>query len=68
VVEEGLDRYITCNTEVKEAIWKEDISKWELRVAKLDGDGQSIKMWKEECDYFVNTTGFLKYISRIREL
>lgn len=58
VNEEGLDKYITFRSEVKKAAWNDLTSKWELKIAKSDERG-IIKEWDEECDYFVNTTGFL---------
>lgn len=60
VEEEGLGKYMTFLTEVKEAKWNDTSSKWELKMAQCDEKGNVVKEWAEDCDYFVNTTGVLK--------
>lgn len=60
VVEEELDRFITFRTEIKGAVWDEKNSKWEISLQTTDDEGVVKKEWKEECDFFVNSTGPLK--------
>lgn len=55
-VDEGLMDYIQLNTEVKKASWNDDTATWTLVLAKTDGS----KQWEEECNIFLNGTGFLK--------
>ena len=55
-VDEGLMKYIQLSTEVKKALWDDKKSKWILVLAKTDGS----KQWEEDCDVFLNGTGFLK--------
>ncbi|RTE75112.1 hypothetical protein BHE90_010446 [Fusarium euwallaceae] len=55
VLDEGLDRFIQLNTEVKKAIWDEKKSVWTVVLASTDGS----KQWEEECNVFLNGTGFV---------
>jgi cation diffusion facilitator CzcD-associated flavoprotein CzcO len=55
-VDEGLLDYIQLSTEVKKASWNDEKGKWALVLAKTDGS----KQWEEECNVFLNGTGFLK--------
>ena len=45
VLDEGLDRFIQLNTEVKKATWDEKKSVWTVVLASTD----SSKQWEEEC-------------------
>lgn len=56
VMDEGLDKYIRLNSRVSKATWDETKSRWILVISKMDGSGQ----WEEECDIFLNGTGFVK--------
>lgn len=54
VLDEGLDRFIQLQTKIIKASWDDTKSKWILVVAN------ATKQWEEECDVFLNGTGFLK--------
>jgi cation diffusion facilitator CzcD-associated flavoprotein CzcO len=56
VMDEGLMKYIQLETEIKRAVWNDERSKWVLLVERTDGSAQ----WEEECDVFLNGTGFVK--------
>jgi cation diffusion facilitator CzcD-associated flavoprotein CzcO len=58
VEDEGLMKYITLSTEVKKAVWDEKKSKWVLSLSGTGDEGKK-KEWDEECDLFLNGTGFL---------
>lgn len=56
VLDEGLDRFIQLQTKVVKATWDENKGKWRLVLIRTDGSQQ----WEEECDIFLNGTGFVK--------
>lgn len=63
VEEEGMMKYIRLRTKVTNAVWDENLSKWILRLTEtIDPGDTSSREWEEECDLFLNGTGFLKYV------
>lgn len=65
VEEEGMMRYIRLSTAVTRAVWDEGRSKWVLRLSRTEGkevvdSSPGAEEWDEECDLFLNGTGFLK--------
>lgn len=58
VEEEGLAKWITFNTRVVRAQWSEDKGSWDIHLQT--GQGDTSRQWQEECDVFLNGTGFLK--------
>ncbi|PWY75017.1 dimethylaniline monooxygenase [Aspergillus heteromorphus CBS 117.55] len=55
-VDEGMMEYIQLRTRVVSATWDECKSKW---VVKLRRDGPDVAEWEDECDVFLNGSGFL---------
>lgn len=55
---EGMSKWITLNTEVKEARWDEQSGRW--KVILVTKSCEESKEWVEECDVLLNGTGFLK--------
>ncbi|KAJ5808608.1 hypothetical protein N7474_009877 [Penicillium riverlandense] len=55
VLDEGLDQYIQLQTKIVKASWDDTKSKWILVVSN------ATKQWEEECDVFLNGTGFLNH-------
>lgn len=60
VEEEGMMKYIKLGTQVTEARWDDEKSRWILHLVNASAGGTS--EWDEECDFFLNGTGFLKYV------
>jgi hypothetical protein len=58
VLDEGLDRFIQLNTEVKKATWDDTKSAWTVVLRATDGSRQ----WEEDFNIFLNGTGFVKYV------
>ncbi|OBT58863.1 hypothetical protein VE04_00928 [Pseudogymnoascus sp. 24MN13] len=56
---EDMYKYITLRTEVKEAVWKEERSRWIISLAQKDQAGNVVKEWHEDADLLLNGTGFL---------
>lgn len=59
VDEEGMMKYIHLNTSVDSAHWDKERNLWVVALSERQ-DGVLKKEWKEECDYLVNGSGFLK--------
>lgn len=62
VDEEGMMKYIHLRTRVTKAVWHEEKSKWVLHLVERDSSDDLVNEWDEECDVFLNGTGFLKYV------
>lgn len=60
VDDEDMTRFITFNTEVSEAKWHKETGRWRIELKTMDGDGRGWSEKVEECDVFLNGTGFLK--------
>lgn len=61
VEEEGMMKYINLGTQVNKAVWDDDKSRWVLSLAK-SSESEGMSEWDEECDVFLNGTGFLKSV------
>jgi len=59
VDEEGMMRWIGLRTAVARAVWREEGSKWVLSLERSGEDGEVLERWDQECDVFLNGTGFL---------
>jgi len=47
------------------AVWNDERGKWQLELKATEGG--NVREWTEECDLFLNGTGFLKYTPRKRD-
>ncbi|KAJ5774830.1 hypothetical protein N7457_009726 [Penicillium paradoxum] len=55
VLDEKLDRFIQLQTRVVKATWDENKGRWRIVLRRAD---ESME-WEEECDIFLNGTGFV---------
>ena len=61
VQEEGMMKYISLGVQVRGATWEEAKSKWIVSLSKT-ASLRGVTEWKEEFDFILNGTGFLKYV------
>ncbi|KAG5291501.1 flavin-binding monooxygenase [Histoplasma ohiense] len=59
VDEEGMMKYIRLRARVTRAEWREERSKWVVRVEESEEDGKVSRVWDDECDVLLNGNGFL---------
>ncbi len=66
VDEEGMMKYIKLKTQVIRADWDDEKSRWIIHLGRVgEKEGTFDEEWDEECDIFLNGTGFLKYVTSI---
>lgn len=72
VDEEGMMKYIQLHCQVVSANWNEERSKWALTIRRLrTSDSHASHQeweeeWEEECDFWLNGAGFLKFVTYLQ--
>lgn len=56
-------KYIRLRARVTRAEWREERSKWVVRVEESGEDGKVSRVWDDECEVLLNGNGFLKYVA-----
>ncbi|EGC46868.1 flavin-binding monooxygenase [Histoplasma capsulatum var. duboisii H88] len=59
VDEEDMMKYIRLRARVTRAEWREERSKWVVRVEESGEDGKVSRVWDDECEVLLNGNGFL---------
>lgn len=54
----GLESAIKFHHEVQSAVWDEDTGLWTIEIL----DKKSGKLFTDQCNFFMNGSGYLKYI------